>query len=306
MKTAFLFAGQGAQHVGMGQDIYFAYPQAKALYDSVTMDFDLKTICFHGPAETLNDTAYTQSCMLVTSLAIAQALDSVGIKADVIAGLSLGEYSALTYAKAIDLNQAVDLVRKRGQIMANALPAGTSSMLAVLSSDLELLKTVCQEAARDTNGICDIANYNSPSQTVLSGTKDAITQAKSHLTEKGVRSIPLNVSGAFHSSLLVEASEALALELANIAFKTPSIPVFFNINGESVSDIPKALTKQIHSSVEWVKTIKNLDAEGVDTYIEIGPGNTLSKFVKAILPQARVYSIQNVKDIQALKGDLHG
>jgi len=140
----------------------------------------------------------------------------------------------------------------------------------------------------------------------LSGTKDAITQARLHLTEKGVRSIPLNVSGAFHSSLLVEASEALALELANIAFKTPSIPVFFNINGESVSDIPKALTKQIHSSVEWVKTIKNLDAEGVDTYIEIGPGNTLSKFVKAILPQARVYSIQNVKDIQALKGDLHG
>lgn len=306
MKTAFLFAGQGAQHVGMGQDIYFAYPQAKALYDSVNMDFDLKTICFHGPSEILNDTAYTQSCMLVTSLAIAQALESIGIKADVVAGLSLGEYSALTYADALDLNQAVDLVRKRGQIMANALPAGTSGMLAVLNSDHELLKTVCFEAARDTNGVCDIANYNSPAQTVLSGTKDAITQARLHLTEKGVRSIPLNVSGAFHSSLLVEASEALAIELANIPFKTPSIPVFFNISGEVETDIHQALTKQIHSSVEWVKTIQNLDADGVDTYIEIGPGNTLGKFVKAILPQARVYSVQNTKDIQALKGDLHG
>lgn len=305
MKIAFLFAGQGSQYVGMGQDFYTQYPSSKALYDSIQVDFDLKKVCFEGPKEVLNDTSYTQSCLLTTSLAMAEALRSEGIQAQGVAGLSLGEYSALTYAHAMEVNVAVDVVRKRGRLMADALPMGSSGMLAVLSGDQERLEQLCCDPMVLEAGVLDIANYNSPNQTVLSGSLTAINVAKNRLSEQGIRSILLNVSGAFHSCLLREASMLLEVILSKASISEPIIPVYFNLSGKTENHIKSALTQQIYSSVQWIKTIQNLDMDGFDTFIEIGPGNTLTKLVNAILPNARVFTVEKLNDIDRLKGELY-
>ncbi|KAF0227604.1 MAG: malonyl CoA-acyl carrier protein transacylase [Erysipelotrichaceae bacterium] len=302
MKIAFLFVGQGSQKVGMGKEVYDAYPQAKALLDSVEVDFDVKKIMFEGPEEVLNDTSYTQVCLVMTSLMIAKALEIEGIVATGTAGLSLGEYSALTYAKAINLNKVIPLVRLRGQIMAEALPIGFSSMSAVLSDKIDVILETLKE---NKTGIVEIANYNSPSQFVLSGEKEALSIVEKNLKEKGIsRIIPLKVSGAFHSSLLKEASRSLKICLENAAFKSAEIPVYFNVSGEIEADVISALTLQIYNSVEWVKTIQNMIKDDYDTFIEIGPGKTLASLVRQIDPQVNVYSVESCASIEKLKGEL--
>ncbi len=305
MKIAFLFAGQGVQKVGMGSDVYQKYPASKKVFDAVSLDFDLKKLCFEGPQEQLNDTNYTQSCLLVTSLAIAHAAVSEGIIPSAVAGLSLGEYSALTFANAFQLSDAVALVRKRGQIMAQALPVGVSSMMAVLSEDIDLIESVCKDEQVTSLGICEIANKNSINQTVISGHIEALDKAKELLLARGVRRVmPLNVSGAFHSSLLTEASKQLNEILENAAIQSPLIDVYFNISGQKETDIVSALTRQIHSTVQFVKTIENMVEDGVDTFVEIGPSTVLSGFVKKIAPQARIFAIEDEASIEKLKGEL--
>jgi [acyl-carrier-protein] S-malonyltransferase len=305
MKTAFLFAGQGVQKVGMGADVYQKFPASRKVYDAVNLDFDLKKLCFEGPQEQLNDTNFTQSCLLVTSLAIAHAAVSEGIIPSAVAGLSLGEYSALTFANVFQLTDAVNLVRKRGQIMATALPTGISSMSAVLSDDIALIESVCKDEDVRNLGICEIANKNSINQTVISGNVEALAKATELLLAKGVRRVmPLNVSGAFHSSLLIEASKELNLLLNKVPVQTPLIDVYFNISGQPESDIISALTRQIHSTVQFVSTIENMVRDGVDTFVEIGPGTVLSGFVKKIAPQARVFAIEDEASILKLKGEL--
>jgi [acyl-carrier-protein] S-malonyltransferase len=305
MKIAFLFAGQGVQKVGMGADVYQKFPAARKVYDAVNLDFDLKKLCFEGPQEQLNDTNFTQSALLVTSLAIAHAVVAEGVIPSAVAGLSLGEYSALTFANVFQLSDAVNLVRKRGQIMASALPLGTSSMAAVLSDDISLIESVCQDEQVRDLGICEIANKNSVNQTVISGNIAALAKATELLLAKGVRRvIPLNVSGAFHSSLLLEASKELNVLLNKVSIQTPLIDVYFNISGQRESDIITALTRQIHSTVQFVSTIENMVKDGVDTFVEIGPGAVLSGFVKKIAPQAKVFAIEDETSIVKLKGEL--
>ncbi|MDP3305563.1 MAG: ACP S-malonyltransferase [Erysipelotrichaceae bacterium] len=305
MKIAFLFAGQGVQKVGMGADVYLKFPASRKVYDAVDLDFDLKKLCFDGPQDQLNDTNFTQSCLLVTSLAIAHAAVSEGIIPSAVAGLSLGEYSALTFAKAFTLSDAVNLVRKRGQIMASALPIGTSSMAAVLSDDIALIESVCKDEEVRALGVCDVANKNSVNQTVISGNIEALAKATELLIARGVRRVmPLNVSGAFHSSLLIEASKELNVLLNKVPIETPLIDVYFNISGQPESDIISALTRQIHSTVQFVSTIENMVKDGVDTFVEIGPGTVLSGFVKKIAPQVKVFAIEDEASIVKLKGEL--
>lgn len=306
MKIGFLFVGQGSQTVGMGLDVYQNYNSSKALFDSVSLDFDVKEVCFNGPKETLDQTYYTQPSLLITSLAIANALEEEGLKADVVAGLSLGEYSALTYAKYIDVNQAIELVSKRGEIMSNALPQHTSGMVAVLSDQLKSIQEVISSVQNEDFGVIEIANYNSPSQTVISGEKRALDLAVSRLKELKMRCIPLSVSGAFHTSLLNNASIELKNVLDDIEFKTPNCTLLFNISGNVETDINSALTKQICSSVQWVKTIETMIEMGVECFVEIGPKNSLQKLVKQISPDTKVYSVDSKESIQQMIGELYG
>lgn len=305
MKIAFLFAGQGAQVVGMGKDVYDHYPASRAIFENSHCDFDLIDVCFNGPQERLNQTQYTQPSLLVTSLAIAQALTSEGIRADVCAGLSLGEYSALCYARVLDIDQALDIVGKRGRLMQEALPLGTSGMAAVLSSDTQTIQAIVSECQAESDEVLEIANYNSPNQTVISGQKATLDLAVKRLKEASMRVLPLNVSGAFHTSLLRAAGAKLRMLLEDCSFKPMQIPVLFNISGEVELDNVDALSQQIHSSVQWVKTIENMHQMGVEVFVEISPKSTLDKLVKQILPEAKIYTVNDVKSIQTLKGVLN-
>ncbi len=303
MKIAFLFVGQGAQKIGMGQDVYHHYTTSKAIFDLAQTDFDLKKITFEGPENVLNDTAYTQVCLLVSSLAIAAALNEEGIIAQGVAGLSLGEYSALTYAQALTLDQALILVRQRGQIMANALPQGSSGMSAVLSDKLEVILEALLE---NETGLVEIANYNTPSQYVLSGEIKALHSVEQALKEKGItRIIPLKVAGAFHSRLLQDASKLLKVNLEKSGLVNPKCPVYFNVSGQQESDLMDALTAQIWHSVQWTKTIQNMIDDGYDLFIEVGPGKTLANMIRQINPSVKVYSVESVASIERLKGELN-
>ncbi len=303
MKIAFLFVGQGTQKIGMGQDVYQHYNAAQSIFDNAHTDFDLKKITFEGPESILNDTAYTQVCLLVSSLAIAAALTEEGIIAQGVAGLSLGEYSALTYAQALTLDQAIVLVRQRSQIMANALPQGTSGMSAVLSDQADLILRTLQE---NKAGLVEIANFNTPSQFVLSGEIDALHSVELTLKEKGItRIIPLKVAGAFHSTLLQDAAQHLKIVLEKSGIMNPKCPVYFNVSGQQESNLIAALTAQIWHSVQWVKTIRNMIEDGYDVFIEIGPGKTLANMVRQINPSVQVYSVESFASIERLKGELN-
>lgn len=302
MKIGFLFAGQGSQKVGMGLDFYNSYPMVKELYDSLSLDFDIKDLCFNGPKEQLDQTEYAQSCILLTSYVISQVLKEYGIIPEIVAGLSLGEYSALCYAGIYSIQDALKIVGERGKIMQQALPAGTSTMAAVLNTEIEVIQEVCAEV----NGICEIANYNCPGQIVITGQKAAIEEASKLLLERGARRvIPLAVSGAFHSSLLEDASKQLNEVLNQYVANKANIPVVYNYTGkESEENIIDILTKQIKSSVYFWQTIEYMLEQGVDTFIEIGPGSTLKGFIKKINRDVKVYSIENKENLEQMIGEL--
>ncbi len=298
MKTAFLFAGQGSQKVGMGKDFYDAFPDLRPLYEEHTLDFDVAKCCFEGPKEMLDDTAYAQSCLLLTSIVMAEALKQKGIVPQVVSGLSLGEYSALTYSGAFSLKDALTLTRKRGELMAYALPKGTGKMAAVLNTEADVIQKACAEAS--DMGVCEVANYNCPGQIVISGETKAIDKAMELLKEAGVRRIvPLNVSGAFHSSLLDDASLELKKVLDTVEVHEPQIPVVYNVSGNfETRPVKDLLVEQIHSSVWFEKGIRTMIADGVDTFIEIGPGKACSGFVKKT---DKGVTIMNVEDLASFE-----
>ena len=301
MKIGFLFPGQGAQYVGMGQDFYQNYGLARKLYDA----FPNRDLCFYGPKEKLNDTYYTQSCLFVTSLVISQALKEEGIQADMVAGLSLGEYSALAYAQVFDFSDGYHVVSQRGKIMAEALPIGTSKMYALLGIGQEEIESVCHQVSKGKE-ICTIANINCPGQIVISGTNQAMDQAANLLKGKVKRMVPLEVSGAFHSPLLANASKKLKKELDKIEMHDPRIDVVMNVSGEIEKEkIQDLLVAQIQSTVQMQKSIETMIEKGIDTFICIGPGHTLKGFVKKINRDVSVVSVENVEDIEKVKEMIH-
>ena len=298
MKIGFLFAGQGSQHPGMGKDLYEQYDAARRLYDSIDIDIPVKELCFNGTQEQLNDTAVAQPCILATSSAIAAVLSEKGIHADVAAGLSLGEYSALAYAGVFTPQEGAKLVRQRGKIMAAALPEGTSGMAAVLNTEESVIAEVCAEVKEI--GVCEIANYNCPGQIVISGQKEAVAAASEKLKARGARRvIPLQVSGAFHTSLLNEASVQLREVLDTYAFGEEEIPVINNVSGKvETRDLREVLQEQICHSVHFTQSLQAMIDMGVELFIEIGPGHALSGFVRKTTKEVPVYHIDTTEDLE--------
>lgn len=283
-KVAFLFAGQGAQKVGMIRDLYDQYAIIRETFEQAhhILGYDIRLLIDQDEAK-LNQTSYTQPAILTTSLAIYRLLKSFGIKPDIVAGLSLGEYSALVASGALDFETALRLVAKRGQLMESASPAGSGKMVAIMNTDAKIIEKACEEAS--SLGIVSPANYNTPQQIVIGGEVAAVDKAVAILKESGVkRMIPLNVSGPFHTALLKSASEELSKVLENISFSNFSIPLVGNTEAQIMKkeDISSLLARQIMEPVRFYDSIAEIQAFGVDHIIEIGPGKVLSGFVKKI------------------------
>ncbi len=299
MKVCFIFSGQGAQYNGMGKELYDNFSICKQVFEDANnaLGFNITDICFNED-ERLNQTEYTQPSILTTSYAIYKLMEEKGIKADYMAGLSLGEYSALCASGSINFKECVALVKKRGKYMTEAVPIGVGSMSAVMNADEDIINEALKEASTDTE-LAMIANYNAPGQIVIAGHTPAIERAEIILKEKGIKKvIRLNVSGPFHTSLLKPASDKLAMELENITINTPNVDVFTNLTGEKIENIKDTLIKQVMSPVKWEQTIKNLINLGVDTFIELGPGKTLSSFVKKVSKEVNVYSVEDLSSLE--------
>lgn len=295
-KRAFLFAGQGAQKVGMARDFYEAVPEVKVLFDQAEelLGYDLRQL-IDTDEEKLNQTWYTQPAILTTSVAIYNVLQKQGIRPDMVAGLSLGEYSALVAAGAISFENALQLVAKRGQLMEEAVPAGYGKMVAVLNTEATLIEEVCQVAS--LVGVVSPANYNTPGQIVIGGDIKAVNHALELLKEKGIkRLIPLNVSGPFHTALLEPASYRLGQELEKIDFKEFEIPLIGNTEADIMTRerIPELLARQVMEPVRFYESIKKLQELGCEEIIEIGPGSVLSAFIKKIDKSLKCTSISDM------------
>ena len=304
MKRAFLFPGQGAQVVGMGKDIYEKYDEAKRIYEEASniSGIDIKKLCFEGPEEELNKTENTQIAILTTSLAILEVLKSKGIEADIATGLSLGEYGALIYSGMISFKDGIKLIQKRGYYMGNLLPNETYAMAAVIGLDSEKIEEVCKEISKEDKFIV-IANYNCSVQTVISGEEEAIEEAMEKLKEVGAkRVLKLNTSGPFHTIKLEKAKEAYEKELETVSFQvSDKVKVIKNIDGTyyHVNDnIKEILANHIISPVRFDKAIKLMEEEQVEEYVEIGPGRTLTGFVKKENKEANTYNINSLETLE--------
>lgn len=308
MSLAFLYAGQGSQHPGMGADLYEAHPAFRAVLDAAGVDFDLKTTMFTDPDGVLNLTEYTQPCMVAFAAGMTALLAERGIVPDYAAGLSLGEYSALQCAGVFTAPQAISLAAFRGKAMAAAAAGRPCGMTAVLGLDREKLQEACRQAAGA--GVVEIANYNCPGQLVIGGEQAAVNQAAALAKELGAkRCLPLKVSGPFHTSLLAPAGDALREKFKETAFGAMRIPVLFNCLGREMGPedtIPALLEKQVQTSVYMEDTIRRLAELGVDTIVEIGPGKALSGFVKKTAPAIKTYAVETCADLDALSAALKG
>lgn len=297
-KTAFLFPGQGAQSIGMGKDFYENESIAKEVFDmaSEAVGLDIKTLCFEENDD-IHITEYTQIAMLTVCQAMAAVVKDRGMSPDVTAGLSLGEYTALVTAETMNFIDAAKVVRKRGIFMQEAVPPGVGGMSAVMGMDADTIEEVL-------NGIegVQIANYNAPGQIVISGYKEALGEAERRLKEAGgKRVIPLNVSGPFHSSLLIEAGSQLKEVLDQVEVLKPTIPYVANVTAGYVTDekeICPLLIKQVSSSVRWQQSVETMIGNGVDTFIEIGPGKTLAGFMKRINKEVTMLNIEKLEDVE--------
>ena len=308
MSLAFLYAGQGSQHPGMGADLYEAHPAFRAVLDTAGVDFDLKTTMFTDPDGVLNLTEYTQPCMVAFAAGMTALLAERGIVPDYAAGLSLGEYSALQCAGVFTAPQAISLAAFRGKAMAAAAAGRPCGMTAVLGLDREKLQEACRQAAGA--GVVEIANYNCPGQLVIGGEQAAVDKAAALAKELGAkRCLPLKVSGPFHTSLLAPAGDALREKFKETAFGAMRIPVLFNCLGREMGPedtIPALLGKQVQTSVYMEDTIRRLAELGVDTIVEIGPGKALIGFVKKTAPAIKTYAVETCADLDALSAALKG
>ena len=308
MKLGFLYAGQGSQHPGMGADLYEAFPAFRAVLDQAAgeVDFDLRQVSFQDPDGVLNQTRYTQPCMVAFAAGMTAVLRERGIVPAAAAGLSLGEYSALHAAGVFDAVTAVRLVAFRGRAMEAAAAGRECAMMAVLNLDREPLQEAC-DAASDL-GCVVIANYNCPGQLVIGGDRAAVERAAAIAKEKGARRcLPLKVSGPFHTPLMAPAGEALREYFQGVTFGEPAIPVIFNCLGDVKGTdltIPELLVRQVQSSVYMEDSIRKMAALGVDGIVEIGPGKALSGFVKKTVPELPVCAVETAADVEALPGIL--
>ena len=303
-KIAFIYPGQGAQKAGMGADFYENSAIAGKMFDKAgeVLQLDMKALCFEEN-DKLDVTEYTQAALVTTCLAMTRVAEDKGLKPDITAGLSLGEYCAIAAAGGMDDMDAIRLVRKRGILMQNTVPAGEGAMCAVMAMDASAIEKVIETI----DGVT-IANYNCPGQIVITGRTEAVGIAAEKLKEAGAKcAIMLNVSGPFHSPLLKKAGEELAEELKNTALHTLQIPYVTNVTAEKVDDISvtrELLAEQVSSPVRWMQSMENMIADGVDTFVEIGPGRTLAGFMKKINRDVKVYNISAWEDIEKVEGEL--
>ena len=299
-KIAFIFPGQGAQKAGMGKDFYENSKTAAEVIDraSELLGLDMKALCFEEN-DLLDQTEYTQAALVTVCMAMEKVLRERGLAPDVTAGLSLGEYCAIASAGGMSTENAITTVRKRGILMQNAVPGGQGAMAAVLGLDAGKI----EEVLADRSGVM-IANYNCPGQVVITGWKEDVEQAADALKEAGAkRVLPLNVSGPFHSYLLEEAGEKLGRFLENIPVSEPKIPYVANVTAAYVTkaeDVKPLLTRQVSSSVRWQQSVETMLADGVDRFIEIGPGKTLAGFIRKINREATVINIEKFEDLEKL------
>lgn len=306
MKIGFLFPGQGAQSIGMGKDLYENYQEVRDIYENVhkITGVDIKKITFDGTEQELSKTQNTQIAVLTMSLAILKLLEKKGINAEISAGLSLGEYTALIYSKCISFEDGVELVKKRGEYMQNLLPEGDWAMAAILGLEDEKVEEVCKKVV---DGFVVPVNYNTQGQVVISGEKNAVEQAEIIAKEMGAKKVRiLKTSGPFHTKKLIEASNALRKDLEKININKFKTKVVKNINGDIYKDeenIKDILAEHMISPVKFSKCLETMLKMGIDTFVEIGPGKTLSGFVKRIKTEKEI-KIYNICDVKSLENTL--
>ncbi len=299
-KTAFIFPGQGAQYPGMAKDFYDTFSVCRQVFELASQagGLDVAELCF-TENDRLNITEYTQIAMLAAEIAMWKAVEEKGFQADVAAGLSLGEYGALALSGAMSLEDIFATVRKRGIFMQEAVPVG-GAMTAVLGLDAVEIEEIC----KNTPGQVSVANYNCPGQIVITGEEEAVSLASEKLTEAGAkRLVPLKVSGPFHSPMLREAARKLGQQLASVEVYDIGVPYLSNVTADYVKDksqIKELLEKQVASPVKWQQSVERMINDGVDTFVEIGPGKTLSGFMRKISRNVRVLNIEKIEDLEKL------
>jgi [acyl-carrier-protein] S-malonyltransferase len=303
MKTAFVFPGQGAQKVGMGQSLAEACSAATAIFERAdeALGMRLSSLCFEGPEEKLRLTENTQPAILATSIAALRCLEARGLRADFVAGHSLGEYSALVAAGALQFEEALRVVRQRGQFMQEAVPAGEGAMAALLGVDAETVEAICREASE--RGVCSAANINSPNQVVIAGHKSAVEYAVVLARQRGARrAMMLAVSAPFHCALMKPAAERLEPVLAATVFADLNVPLITNVEAAIITSgdaACAALVRQVASPVRWSESVRRLLDEGVTRFVELGPGKVLSGLIKQIQPEAQILNVEDAASLEA-------
>ena len=306
MRIGILFSGQGAQYPGMMKDLYDAEPAAKNLFNKAdgALGREISKVCFEGTQEELNMTHNTQPCMLGGDLVAAMVLKAHGVQADAVAGFSLGEYAALAYAGAIAMEDVFRIIQIRADAMQEAVAPGKGGMAAFVGATAEQVEKICSKVTR---GYVVAANYNSPVQTVVSGSAEGVDEACELAEAAGLRCIRLAVSAPFHCALMEPAARRLEEEFKKISFQNPAIPVYMNVDGKPITDgvmVPDLLVKQAMSPVRWVQTLENMQTDGIETFIECGAGKTLSGLVKKTLKDAKILRVENLKTLNGTLEEL--